>query len=349
MGDYPELHDELRSVARDLLGKDTAKQGVDWPLLEQAGWIGLEAPEAQGGAGASLAETAVVLDEIGRAAAPTAYLGSAVLAVGVLNAVEPTGERDTLLARLVGAKTRTAVALPTDGATAPSFSFDGQRLSGAAAFVPDAAGAAEMLLLARDAQGTPVIVHCGAESLEVTVQPVLDETRSLAVVSASGVRAARALRFAADPEIAVARLVDRARLAVACDSLGLAEAMLAATVSYAQVRHQFGRPIGSFQAVKHACADMLVAISVCRRLVAAAIEAVVAEDPAAGTAVLMAKAETCGAAVDVVGKAVQLHGGIGYTWEHGIHVYLKRAVLNRSLFGTPALLRRQLAQRYLQI
>ena len=138
-------------------------------------------------------------------------------------------------------------------------------------------------------------------------------------------------------------------VAVACDSLGLADAMLAATVSYAKVRTQFGRPIGSFQAVKHACADMLVRFlrraptrhrrrrgadihRRCQRRQRGGVDGEVLRDRAA--------------AVDVAGKAMQLHGGIGYTWESGIHVYLKRALLNRSLFGSPADHRRQLAQRY---
>jgi alkylation response protein AidB-like acyl-CoA dehydrogenase len=117
-------------------------------------------------------------------------------------------------------------------------------------------------------------------------------------------------------------------------------------VAYAKVRHQFGRPIGSFQAVKHACADMLVKISVSHQLVDAAVAAVAEDRPDAGVAVAMAKSYTCGAAVGIVGKAMQLHGGIGYTFESGIHVYLKRATLNRSLFGSPAAHRQELAKRY---
>jgi alkylation response protein AidB-like acyl-CoA dehydrogenase len=123
--------------------------------------------------------------------------------------------------------------------------------------------------------------------------------------------------------------------------------MLSATVGYAKVRQQFGRPIGSFQAVKHACADMQVAIAVSRQLVSAAVEAVAEERADAGVAAAMAKSYTCSAAVDIAGKAMQLHGGIGYTWESRIHVYLKRAALNRSLFGSPAAHRRELAKRYL--
>jgi alkylation response protein AidB-like acyl-CoA dehydrogenase len=122
--------------------------------------------------------------------------------------------------------------------------------------------------------------------------------------------------------------------------------MLAATVGYVKVRQQFGRAIGSFQAVKHACADMQVGIAVSRQLVGAAVRAVAEESPDAGAAVAMAKSYACSTAVDIAGKAMQLHGGIGYTWESGIHVYLKRATLNRSLFGSPAEHRKRLTQRY---
>jgi alkylation response protein AidB-like acyl-CoA dehydrogenase len=134
---------------------------------------------------------------------------------------------------------------------------------------------------------------------------------------------------------------------VACDSLGVAEAMLDATVEYAKVREQFGRPIGSFQAVKHACADMLVEVTIGRELVDAAVAAVVAGDEEAPVAVAMAKSHVTAHAVDVVGKAMQLHGGIGYTLESGVPAHLKRAALNRSLFGSPREHRRHVAGRYL--
>jgi alkylation response protein AidB-like acyl-CoA dehydrogenase len=194
-----------------------------------------------------------------------------------------------------------------------------------------------------------VIVDLGAgtDGLSVTSQPVLDESRQLSVVVADTIVDPSALRrFEGDPADQVRRLFDRASTAIACDSLGVSEAMLSATVSYASVRHQFGRPIGSFQAVKHACADMFVRISVARQLVRAAVDAVAADNADATTATSMAKAYVCGAAVDIAGKAMQLHGGIGYTWESGIHVYLKRALLNRSLFGSPAAHRKNLARRY---
>ena len=347
-----DLRDELRAVARGLL----ATQRVDWSLMAQAGWIGLEASESLGGADASFTQVAVILDEIGRAAKPTSYLGGAVLAIGTLNALVANDSRDQLLTAVSSGATKVAVALPTDGGSRPRFRLDGLRLSGRAEFVPDAGEAEVLLLPAEESDGTPVmaVLRADAAGLAVTAEPVLDETRRLAGVSVPGMDGAgvdidntEVWRFDGDAQQAFGRLLDRARVAVACDSLGLSETMLANTVSYVALRQQFGRPIGSFQAVKHACADMLVQVEVGRRLLDAAVDAMVQASPDATTATLMAKSHVCAAAVDVIGKAMQLHGGMGYTWESGVHVYLKRAALNRSLFGSPAAHRKQLAQRYL--
>jgi alkylation response protein AidB-like acyl-CoA dehydrogenase len=355
--EFGDFHDELRSVAADVLGKNSGTP-VDWPLLAQAGWIGLEVPDDFGGAGATFAEVAIILEQLGRNAACSGYLGGAVLAVGALNALAPNILRDAMLAAVSSGALRVAVALTgDDGDTAAlqipfvlSATPAGLRVDGRSVFVPDAADAQQLLLLSRDQTGTPVIVDvaAAADGLDVTAQPVLDGTRSLAAVSADGVAVAESAvwAFDGDAETLARALLDRAAVAVACDSLGLSEAMLAATVAYTGVRQQFGRPIGSFQAVKHACADMQVKIAVSRQLVKAAVDALSDGSHGSGTAASMAKSYACGAAVEVVGKAMQLHGGIGYTWESGLHVYLKRAALNRSLFGSPAAHRRELAQRY---
>ncbi|MCV7179288.1 acyl-CoA dehydrogenase family protein [Mycolicibacterium sphagni] len=317
-GQFEEFHAELRSVAGDLLAKDRA---VEWSVLADAGWTGLEVPEHLGGAGATFSEVAVICEEMGRAASANSFLGSAVLAAGVVNALAPSDTRDTLLTEIAAGSTRVAVAFEP---------FE---------FVPDAEGADRILIVTDD----------GVVETDVTVtpQPVLDETRRLAIVTAKGGSVACVHHFDGYPQAQIRRVRDRAATAVACDSLGLSEAMLAATVAYAKVRRQFDRPIGSFQAVKHACADMYVAISVSRQLVNAAVRAVAEDQPDAGVKAAMAKSYACSAAVDVAGKAMQLHGGIGYTWESGIHVYLKRAALNRSLFGSPTTYRKELAQRYL--
>lgn len=326
MSEMREFHDELRAVARDLL--DQAGDEVEWRQLADAGWLGLELPESLGGAGASFVETAIVLEELGRAAARSRYLGN-VLAVGALTALSPNDSRDVLLER-IGAGASVAFA--------SGYSLSDGAVSGRAEFVADAEGASTVLLLADDG-GTPTIVT--SSELTVVAQPVLDETRALAIVTADGAAVSEAWPLPVDPSV----LRDRAAAAVACDSLGVADAMLSATVDYVKVRQQFGRPIGSFQAVKHACADMLVQTSIARHLVNAAV-ARVAEGADASVAVSMAKSYACGAAVEVVGKAMQLHGGIGYTWESGVHTYLKRAMLNRALFGSPAAHRKRLAARY---
>lgn len=318
-----DLRDELRASAREVLAA-----GSDWQHLVDAGWTGLEIADELGGADVTFGETAVVLEELGRAAAASRYLGI-TLAVGALTALSPSTSRDELLER---------IAAGASAALATGFTVTGGVVSGNASFVPDAHDADILLLLADDA-GHPVVVT--SPDVTVTPQPVLDETRALATVSADGAAIADSWPL----PVAAERLGERATVAVACDSLGLAEAMLTATVDYVKVRHQFDRPIGSFQAVKHACADMLVRTAVARRLIDAAVADIVAGVDGSVSAA-MAKSYASSAAVDVAGKAMQLHGGIGYTWESGIHTYLKRATLNRSLFGSPIEHRRTLARRY---
>jgi alkylation response protein AidB-like acyl-CoA dehydrogenase len=222
---------------------------------------------------------------------------------------------------------------------------------GRADFVPDAAAADELLLVAAEPGGAPVVVALPASTpgLSVVAQPVLDATRQLATVVADDVVVDdRSVLRLVDPEAAgPGRLHDRAALAVAHDSLGIARAMLEATVGHVSERRQFDRAIGSFQAVKHACADMLVQVTVVEELVRSASSAFCTRDPGAPLAVSRAKARASEVAVEVAGEAMQLHGGIGYTWESGIHVHLKRAVLDRALFGSPAAHRRRLAAAHL--
>jgi alkylation response protein AidB-like acyl-CoA dehydrogenase len=336
MSDLAELHDELRGVARAAL----ARPDADWRRYADAGWLGLEVPDALGGAGATFAEVLVVAEELGRAAADSAFLGTVVLGVGALALADGGAGRDELLAAVAAGEATVAVAggpLGHGAGTAP-FVLDrsegAARLSGRATFVADATRADQLLLVARDGdQQLLVAVPQGAPGLAVDARPVLDVTRALADVEADALVVDSALAWPL-PADGLGRLADRAALAVAADSLGLAEAMLAATVAYAKERVQFDRPIGSFQAVKHACADLLVAVTVGRELLQAAVDAHLTEDPDGPRLASMAKAQLGDAGVDVVGVALQLHGGIGYTWESGIHRYLKRALLNRSLFGS---------------
>lgn len=334
--EFADLHAELRSVARSLL----AAGQPEWTVIAQAGWPGLEITESLGGAGVSFAETAVVGEELGRAAARTSHLGGS-LGIGALLALPPDTARDHAL---VGAAegTELPVAVLSTGERADiGFTLAANGLNGTADFVPDATEATRLLIPTLDSSGQPILVDIEPDTPGLTVmpRPTLDGSRRLASVTADAAQPSQVWPFPATQQ-----LLNRATVTVAADCLGLAEAMLAATVDYVRIRHQFGRPIGSFQAVKHACADMLVQIRVTRSLVETAVDAVAADSDATAAA-SMAKAYASDTAVAVAGKAMQLHGGIGYTWESGVHVYLKRATLNRSLFGSPTAHRRALAAR----
>ncbi|WP_433526019.1 acyl-CoA dehydrogenase family protein [Nocardia pseudovaccinii] len=349
--DFTEIHDELRAVTRDVLATVAPGERIEPRVPAAQGWLGLEVPEEFDGAGATFAEVAIVLEELGRAVAASGY-PSAASAAGVCGLLAPTSARDELFAAVAAGAAMATVAFAADcDATAP-FRLDGPagqlKVCGRAEFVPDAVAADRLLLVAADPDGIPVIVALATDAAICSAQPMLDETRSFGTVTADAIAVPddAVWRFAGDPSAAIRRLHDRAAVAIACDSLGLSEAMLAATVAYASTRTQFGRPIGSFQAVKHACADMLVQTTVARQLVSTAIRQLVTDSPEAQVAAAMAKSYTCTAAVEIAGKAMQLHGGLGYTWESGIHRYLKRAALNRSLFGSPATHRRHLAARY---
>lgn len=386
--DFGELHDELRAVARDLLGK-AGDDTVPWSAISRAGWQGLEAPGEFDGAGATFVEVAVLLDELGRAAARSALPSVLALTVPALSAVQRHPLRDSIFRETVAGTTVPVVVLDADrvawsNAADPGFRLSdpgfrltagpaGPVLHGSAGFVLDAPEADLLLVPAREANGRIVlaVVDPRASGLTVEAVPLVDATRSTGRVLASGtpVRAVWQPRSSGSRMLRLLRT--RAALAVACDALGASAAVLDATVEYVRVREQFGRPVGSFQAVKHACADMLVQITVARQLVDAAVRAVAGsgdvglrastdgatagspetEDSMSGlaaveSAVAKAKSYATGAAVGIAGAGLQLHGGYGYTWESGLHVHLKRATLNRTLFGLPAAHRKFLAAHY---
>lgn len=353
-GEFTEYHDDLRATVRRLVGAPASALGeaepprLDWKALADAGLLGLDVPEALGGSGATFAEVGVVLEELGRAPAVGPFLGSAVLATSALLLAEPGPGRDELLLGLADGTTTAALALDARLASAdrPAFSLVGHsergELRGRAEMVVDAPQVDRVLCIAdRGAEIVLAETVLPAHGLVLEDRPLVDSTRRLGRLVAEGVTTLHAWTISPG---AVEHLADLAAIAVACDSLGLMRAMLDTTVAYATARYQFGRPIGSFQAVKHACADMLVAVEMSDALVGEALAAISSDAPAneRQAAVGRAKSYVGSAAVHVCGKAMQLHGGIGYAWESGIHAYLKRATLNRSLFGSPADHRRRL-------
>ena len=319
-----ELVEQLRSVARDVL---TGAPG--WSDVAALGWVGLGISEEAGGSGGTLAEAAAVQGELGRATSSLPLLGSFVATTALLTLPAGCG-CGGLLADMAGGERRAAIALPPGDDRTPGFRMTGNRVSGTVEVVPDAPGADDILVLA-DAGGTTVLAHLDPASpgLEVTDRHLLDETRRFGCIHAEAANAIDVWELPDEGSV-----FDAASLAVAADALGAAKAALDATVAYVAARHQFGRPVGSFQAVKHICADMLVRVRMSGELLDAAVEAAVAGRR--GPEVAMAAAYIGEAAVSVTGAAIQMHGGIGYTWEAGVHRWLKRAMLDRALYGSPA-------------
>jgi alkylation response protein AidB-like acyl-CoA dehydrogenase len=350
---YGEAETELRAAVRSLLEDrcawpevlartetaQTYDTGLWRTLAADVGAAGLLIPEASGGAGASYREAAVVAEETGRAVAPVPFLGSAVVATAALLAA---GDGE-LLAALAAGTTTAVLAVPfgsgpaAPGPTArigsPRPGDPGYPLSGTVPGIADALPA-DVLLVPAD--GVPFglyAVPAGADG--VTLAPVvsLDMTRQLADLTLDGAPARRVASGEAARRAVAAALAAGAAV-LASEQLGVAERCLEMTVAYLKERRQFGRPIGSFQALKHRVADVWVGVTQARAAARYAAACLAGADPDAPVAVALAKAACSDIAVRAAQECLQLHGGIGFTWEHPCHLYLKRAKSSSIGFGT---------------
>lgn len=350
---YTDEEEALRSAVRGLLAKDCDAAAVLartesaephdralWKALtEGMGLAGLLIPEELGGQGATHREAAVVLEELGRAVAPVPYLTSAVVATETL--LHCAGdEAGKLLARLASGRTVAALAVPP--ATAPGAPLtlvrhEGGALRGELSGVADAA-AADVLLVPAD--GGLFAVDTDRDGVTVTPRTSLDLTRPLARVALDG---APARLLDPDPETAV-RLGLRAGAGLlASEQLGLAEWCLTETVRHTRERHQFNRPIGSFQALKHRLARLWLETVHCRAAARHAADALATGSDEPNLAAALAQAYAAPVAVRAAEEALQLHGGIGMTWEHPVHLFLKRAKADSIAFGTAGRHREALA------
>lgn len=341
---YAQDEEDLRSAVRALLAvradaptviaateSDTPYDPRLWEALAGGiGAAGLLVPEKLGGQGASHREAAVVLEELGRSVAPAPYLTSSVVATETLLAPAGDGGPAAALLAELASGARTAVlavpfATPPAGADAATASLDGTVRG-----VADAA-AADVLLVP-----TPEGLYAvEASAPGVTVEPLvpLDLTRPLAAVTLAG--AAGTLLAGPGPSAAAVRrgLLAGAGL-LASEQLGIAEWCLAETVRYTRERHQFNRPVGSFQSLKHRMAQLWLEVVSARAAARNAADALAAHSPDAPLAVAVAQAYCSGVAVHAAEECVQLHGGIGMTWEHPAHLYLKRAKADSIAYGT---------------
>jgi alkylation response protein AidB-like acyl-CoA dehydrogenase len=341
-------HAELRSVLRDFFAATStpddvrahlaAPRGFDealWARMAgELGVVGLAIPEEYGGSGFSFAELAVVLEEAGRVLACAPLLSTAVLASHALLLSDDETACRRYLPSIAAGKTTAAVA-GFDGhadlsATAESGGWVGD---GRADFVLDGAGADLLLIAARTDAGLGLFAcEAGAHGLDRRPRTVLDGTRTQALVTLR--RTPLVPVGTGDAAALVDRVLDIGRAALACDQVGGAAHALDATVAYVGQRRQFGRPIGSFQAVKHRLADLLVEVEAARSAAAHAVACVTGtpgELPVAASAAQVVCSEAYRLAV---AEYVQLHGGIGFTWEHPAHLYVRRSRAAEVLFGT---------------
>jgi alkylation response protein AidB-like acyl-CoA dehydrogenase len=363
---YDETDEELRGNLRGMLSErspwskvlariespETCDSKLWAVLAGEMGLAGLAVPEELGGAGATWRQVAVVLEELGRAVAPVPYLGSAVIAT---RALLHCGERD-LLAELASGRQCAALAVPFSaiaGAVTPSVSADGDALTGTVTSVADALIADVLLVPTADA----LYAVSAADATRTSVVS-LDMTRQLCDVAFDGARARRIASGPAAVSAVTAALTTGAAL-LASEQVGLAQWCLDTTVEYLKTRYQFGRQVGSFQALKHRLADLWTRITQARAVARyAAARAADAAVPGASVdaersvdaqqeeaiAAALAQAYCSDAAVLAAEECVQLHGGIGFTWEHPAHLYLKRAKSSAIALGTPDRQRAALAR-----
>jgi alkylation response protein AidB-like acyl-CoA dehydrogenase len=364
---YFDLTDEqqaIKSTAHDFLASRfkserireiaESESGFDesgWKEMAELGWAGLALPEEWGGQGLGIVELAVLFEEMGYALAPSPLLSNTVAGLA-LAAAGSDEQKERWLRPLAAGELRGTPALFDAGMPVEPGKFsmvaeadgDGVVLNGEKILVMDAASADFFLVATAD--GRRHIVEKSAEGVSVSPEESIDLTRRLSSVRLDGVRVA--------PEASLpGQAMDylpvflRVCVALAAESTGIAQRALEMSVAYAKDRQQFGRPIGAYQAVSHRCAQMLLETENSRSAVYGAAWAADAEPESLPLAACMAKAYASDAGWRVADAAIQVHGGIGFTWEHDLHFFLKRGRGNAAMFGDAKWHRERVAEAVL--
>ncbi|HKW95422.1 MAG TPA: acyl-CoA dehydrogenase family protein [Methylomirabilota bacterium] len=363
----------LRSTARKFFENEVASETVRrlmetpegmsrelWAKIAEQGWLGLVFPDQYDGMGLGLVDMVVLMEEMGRAVVPGPYFSAVLLGGLAIMEAGTEAQKKEWLPKIAAGERRVALAwmepsaqLGPAGIALTGVEKGGRyTLSGSKLFVHDAHTADALVVAARTRPGAGAdgvslfLVPKGTSGLAVTLLPTMDQTRKLCEVSCSDVAVgADALLGQAHAGWApLARVLDRATVALCAEMCGGAQKVLDMTVEYAKIRQAFGRPIGSYQGVKHRAADMLVDVENSKSITyyaAWALDEGVAEAP---LAVSMAKAYVSDAYRRVAAAGIQLHGGIGFTWEHDLHLYFKRAKGSEFTFGDATHHRERVAQ-----
>jgi alkylation response protein AidB-like acyl-CoA dehydrogenase len=360
-------HEELRSAIRRFLERKSPESevrrlmettaGYDpavWSqMADQLGLQGLIIPEQFGGSGYGYVELIVVLEEMGRALLCAPYFSSVVLAANLLMASGDDGAKKDYLPGIASGSVIATVALAeVDGGwdeACVALRADGRggcwTLTGEKLFVFDGTAADVVLAVARTPGGVSVFaVEKGAAGLSASPLPTLDQTRKQARLTFDSTPA-RLVGAEGEAWPAISAMLDLAVVALAAEQAGGAQKVLEMAVEYAKARVQFGRAIGSFQAIKHKCADMVLEVESAKSAAHYAGRAAAAGDEELPVLASLAKSRCSEAYSRVAAENIQVHGGIGFTWEHPAHLYFKRAKSSELMFGDPGYHRELLLQR----
>ena len=359
---HSEEQQMIRASARDFLNGYPSERmraamhapgGYDAALWRQMagelGWSGLAIPERYGGAGLGWVELCILQEEQGRRLVASPFFATVAMAASIVREAATEAQREAFLKPIASGSVRIACALSGDDGRPPpegaslrlEAGSGGLTLHGVSDFVIHADSADLLLVLARagdSGQLAAIVLPAATPGITITPHVMLDLTRPMSRIEFQDVSVEPGQRLGEDGVAtqAVVRGLNLARIALAAEALGGAERILEMTAEYAKQRVQFGRPIGSFQALKHRLADMMVEVEAAKS--AAWYAACVADEGSdeLAEAAAIAKSYCCDAFYGCAANAIQLHGGIGFTWEHDAHLYFKRARASCSLLGSPA-------------
>jgi alkylation response protein AidB-like acyl-CoA dehydrogenase len=377
---FTEEQEALRETARGFLAEHsspervraamTSERGFDpktWKQIAELGWTAVNVPEPYDGLGLGSVEQSALLEVMGESLLCAPYFASTALGANALLVAGTEEQKRTWLPRIAAGEIVATLAFsgatggiePEDVAVRARLpdGGDGFVLDGEADFVVDG-HTADLLVVAAHCESDEVLglfaVPTDAAGLARRVHPTLDQTRRLAALSLRGVALPAAAAMRPDPDgLRLREILDRAAVALAAEQVGTAQRCLDLAVSYAKERVQFGRPIGSFQAIKHKCADMMVELESARSAayyaacVAAEVPPGAYADGLAGElpgVASLARAACSDACIRCAADCLQIHGGVGFTWEYDAHLYFKRARSSEVLLGDPAWHRERIAR-----
>ena len=347
------------TYVRQMMEDERGFSDDQWRKMAELGWTGLIVPEQYGGAGLNMVDMVVVLEEMGKVVFPGPFLASAILGGIAIDLGGSDAQKQRWLPGLADGSLRATLAQVEEsgrwdaqGIQLPAKAAgSGFTLSGTKLFVHDAHNADVLVVPVRTGGAGPdgitmLLVERKAKGVGVRVLKTMDQTRKLCEVTFDGVTVGpdAVLGTVGAGWALLDRLVDRAKVALCAEMCGGAQKVLEMSVEYAKVREQFGKPIGSFQAIQHKCANMMVQVESAKSATYYAAWAVANDVPEAHLAACMAKAYTSDAYRFVSAEGIQIHGGIGFTWEHDMHLYFKRAKGSEVTFGDATYNRELVAQ-----